>query len=72
MIQVCGKSVLSQNWMKRKRLSDPKKKEVKDIKRVEKNAQESQRGHQNRQNTVKGTRKRTRKGLSKRQICSEE
>ena len=33
----------------------PKKQEVKDVKRVEKNAQVSQRGHQNRQNTVKGT-----------------
>ena len=42
MIQVCGEQVLSENKMKRKRLSDQKKKqEVKDVKGVEKNAQES-------------------------------
>ena len=46
MIQVCGERVLSGNRMKRKRLSDRKKQEVKNLKRVEKNAQESQRGHQ--------------------------
>ena len=40
MIQVCGERVLSENRMKRKRLSDRKKKqEVKDVKGVEKNAQ---------------------------------
>ena len=40
MIQVCGERVLSENRMKRKRLSDrKKKKEVKDVKGVEKNAQ---------------------------------
>ena len=66
MIQVCGEKVLSENRMKRKRPSDQKKQEVKDVKRVEKNAQESKRGHQNRQNTVKGTRKRTRKDISKK------
>ena len=44
----------------------PKKQEVKDVKRVEKNAQVSQRGHQNRQNTVKGTRRRARKDISKK------
>ena len=64
MFQVRGERVLSENRMKRKRLSDRKKQEVKDVKRVEKNAQESQRGHQNRQNTVKGTRRRTRKDIS--------
>ena len=63
MIQVCGDRVLSENRMKRKRLSNPKKQEEKDAKRVEKNAQESWRGHQNRQNTVKGTRRRTRKDI---------
>ena len=36
MIQVCGERVLSENRMKRKRLSDQKKQEVKDVKRVEK------------------------------------
>ena len=37
MIQVCGERVLSENRMKRKRLSDQKKKqEVKDVKGVEK------------------------------------
>ena len=43
MIQVCGERFLSENKMKRKRLSDQKKKkqEVKDVKGVEKNAQES-------------------------------
>ena len=66
MTQVCGERVLSENRMKRKRLSDQKKQEVKDVKRVEKNAQESQRGHQNRQNTVKGTRRRTRKDIGKK------
>ena len=40
MIQVRGESVLSENWMKGKRLSDQKKKkqEVKDVKGVEENA----------------------------------
>ena len=41
MIQVCGERVLSENRMKRKRPSDQKKQEVKYVKRVEKNAQES-------------------------------
>ena len=41
MIQVCGERVLSENRMKRKRPSDQKKQKVKDVKRVEKNAQES-------------------------------
>ena len=41
MIQVCGERVLSENRMKRKRLSDQKKQKVKDIKGVVKNAQES-------------------------------
>ena len=66
MFQVRGERVLSENRMKRKRLSDQKKQEIKDVKRVEKNAQESQRGHQNRQNTVKGTRRRTRKDIGKK------
>ena len=66
MIQVRGERVLSGNRMKRKRLSDQKKQEVKNVKRFKQNAQESQRGHQNRQNTEKGTRKRTRKDTSKK------
>ena len=66
MFQVRGERVLSENRMKRKRLSDRKKQEVEDVKRVEKNAQESQRGHQNRQSTVKGTRRRTRKDIGKK------
>ena len=41
MIQACGEKILSENRMKRKRPSDQKKQEVKDVKRVEKNAQES-------------------------------
>ena len=41
MIQVCGERVLSENRMKRKRPSDQKKKEVKDVKGIEKNTQES-------------------------------
>ena len=66
MFQVRGERVLRENRMKRKRLGDQKKQEIKDVKRVEKNAQESQRGHQNRQNTVKGTRRRTRKDIGKK------
>ena len=44
MIQVCGERVLDDRMkrkMKRKRLSYPKKQEVKDVKRVEINAQKS-------------------------------
>ena len=41
MIQVCGERVLSRNRVKRNRLNDRKKQEVKGVKRVEKNAQES-------------------------------
>ena len=41
MIQVCGERVLSGNRMKRKRLSDQKKQEVKNVRRIKKNAQES-------------------------------
>ena len=52
--------------MKRNRQSDQKKQEVKDVKRVEKNALESSRGHKNRQNTARGTRRRTRKDISKK------
>ena len=42
------------------------------MKRVEKNAQESSKECLNRQNTARETRKRTRKGISKRRISSEE
>ena len=52
--------------MKRNRQSDQKKQEAKDVKRVEKNALESSRGHRNRQNTARGTRRRTRKDISKK------
>ena len=45
---------------------DQKKQEVKEVKRVDKKAQDSLRGHHNRQNTVKGTRKRTRKDINKK------
>ena len=38
---------MSENKLKRKRKSDQRKLEVKGVKHVEKNAQESQRGHQN-------------------------
>ena len=51
--------------MKRNRQSDQKK-QVKDVKQVEKNALESSTGHQNRQNTARGTRKKTRKDISKK------
>ena len=37
-----------------------------DMKRVQKIAQESYKGRQNRQNTARGTRKRTIKGISKK------
>ena len=41
MIQVCGERVLSENRMKRKRLSDQKKKqEVKDVKETRKKVRE--------------------------------
>ena len=45
---------------------DQKKQEVKEVKRVDKNAKDSLRGHHNRQNTVKGTPKRTRKDINKK------
>ena len=41
IIQVRGERVLSGNWLKGERQSDRKKQEVKDVKRVEKNVQES-------------------------------
>ena len=41
MIQVRGERVLSENRLIRKRQSDRKRKQVKGVKRVEKNAQES-------------------------------
>ena len=41
IIQVCGERVLSGNRMKRKILSDQKKQEVKNVKRIKKNAPES-------------------------------
>ena len=41
MIQVRGERVLSENRLDRKRQSNQRKQEVKGVKRVEKNAQES-------------------------------
>ena len=41
MIQVRGERVLSENGLERKRQSSQRKQEVKGVKRVEKNAQES-------------------------------
>ena len=58
--------VLSENRLERKRRSDQSKQEVKAVKRVEKHTNESQKGHQIRQNTAGGTRKRTIKGISKK------
>ena len=66
MIQVRGERVLSENRLDRKRQSNQRKQEVKGVKRVEKNAQEIWKGRQSRQNTARGTRKRTRKGINKK------
>ena len=63
---------MSENRLKRKRQSDRKKQEVEGVKRVKKNAQENQRGYQNRQNTARGTLKGTRKDTRKRRISNEE
>ena len=62
MIQVCGERVLSENKMKRKRLSDQKKKTRSKRRKGsrEKRARKLERTPI-RLNTVKGTRKRTRK-----------
>ena len=38
MIEICRERALSENRMKRKRLRDQKRQEVRDVKRVEKNA----------------------------------
>ena len=66
MIQVRGERALSENRLDRKRQSNQRKQEVKGVKRVEKNAKEIWKGRQSRQNTARGTRKRTRKGVSKK------
>ena len=63
---------MSENRLKRKRQSDRKKQKMKAAKQIEKNAQESWRGHQNGQYMAKGKRKRTRKDISKRRIFIEE
>ena len=63
MIQVCGERFLSESKMKRKRLSDQKKKKTRSKRRKgsrEKRARKLERTPI-RLNTVKGTRKRTRK-----------
>ena len=65
--QVQGERVLSENRLERKRQSNQRKLEVKGVKRVEKSAQESYKGRQNRQNTARGTQKRPRKGISKKE-----
>ena len=54
---------MNENRPERKRQSNQTKQEVIGVKRVEKNAQESWKGHQNRQNATRGTRKRKRKGV---------
>ena len=66
MIQVRGERVLIENRLDIKRQSDQRKQQVNGVKRVQKIAQESYKGRQNRQNTARGTRKRTIKGISKK------
>ena len=55
---------MNENRPERKRQNDQTKQEVIGVKRVEKNAKESEKGHQNRQNATRRTRKRTRKGIN--------
>ena len=66
IIQVRGKRVLIENRLDIERQSDQRKQQVNGVKRVQKIAQESYKGRQNRQNTARGTRKRTIKGISKK------
>ena len=51
----------SNSWIERQ--SDQRNQQVNGVKRVEKIAQEIEYGRQNGQNTARGTRKRTRKGM---------
>ena len=46
IIQVRGARVLSEDWLDRKRQYDQRRQEVKGVKRIAKNAQESLRGRQ--------------------------
>ena len=66
IIQVRRNKVLSECRLERKRQSDQRKQEVKGVKPVERNAQRSKKGRWDRQNTARETRKRTRKGISKK------
>ena len=66
IIQVRGERVFIENRLDIKRQSDQRKQQVNGVKCVQKIAQESEKGSQNRQNTTRGTRKRTIKGISKK------
>ena len=63
IIQVRGERVLIENRLNIKRQSDQRKQQVNGVKKI---AQESYKGRQNRQNTARGTRKRTIKDISKK------
>ena len=66
IIQVRGERVLIENRLNIKRQMIQRKQKVNSVKRVQKIALESLKGHQNRQNTARGTRKRTIKDISKK------
>ena len=63
------KRVLIENRLDIKRESDQRKQQVNGVKRVQKISQESYKGCQYRQNTARGTRKRTIKGIGKAMAC---
>ena len=66
MIQVRGERVLIANRLDIKRQSNQRKQQVNGVKQVQKITQESYKGRQKRQNTARGTRKRTIKGISEK------
>ena len=66
IIQVRGGRVLIENRLDIERQSDQRKQQINGVKRVQKIAQESYIGRQKRQNTARGTQKRTIKGISKK------
>ena len=66
VIEVRGERVLSENRLVIKRQSDQRKQQVNGVRRVQKIAQGSWKGRQNRENTARGTRKRTIRGISKK------
>ena len=66
MIQVRGERVLIENRLDVKRQNDQRKQQVNGVMRVQKIAQESYKGRQNRQNMARGTRKRSIKGIIKK------